>query len=125
MLPDENMISPVEHGCAYLQEWLSALSDGNLAGIPRWYTDIHAATCPYCRVALKELRELHGTLARLEAVDAADAPADWNAPTPDAGEVPALDFLSPERRAAVFAAWDAIDDEIENEGAATGSRLSD
>lgn len=105
MPPDTFDISPVEHGCAYLQEWLHRLADGDLADLPRWYTHHHAANCRYCRVAVREIRELRLALAALQN-DAPETVPGWD--TGIAVTAPALNTLTPERRRAVFAAWEAI-----------------
>ncbi|MBC7805425.1 MAG: hypothetical protein H7145_04670 [Akkermansiaceae bacterium] len=98
-----NAFAPVEHGCAYLEEWLNGLADDSLTGVPRWYTIAHAATCPYCRVALRELLLLRGELGEIEATPsdpAIDGETQVSAPSP------LLRSLTPERRAAVFSAWE-------------------
>ena len=106
MSPDAPDISPVEHGCAYLQEWLGRLADGDLAGLPRWYTHHHAVSCRYCRVAVREIRALRHALAALQN-DAPDTVPGWDDAEVDA-PAPLLESLTPERRRAVFSAWQAI-----------------
>ncbi len=102
MSAEQNSFAPVEHGCAYLEEWLNGLADNSLTGVPRWYTDFHVANCPYCRVALSELKSLRGRLAEIEA-PLSDPPVVNE--TPFSVSLRSLQSLTPDRGAAVLAAW--------------------
>jgi hypothetical protein len=44
---------------------VSALSDGTLTGLARWYTRLHILTCSRCRSALRALQSLSDRLHRL------------------------------------------------------------
>ena len=84
--------------CPHLQTLISALSDGSLGGIARWYATQHAKGCPRCASALVALR------AQRERLRALGLP-----PPADVEAVPAP-ALSPERRAALEAAWSRLDE---------------
>ena len=73
--------------CPHMQTLVSAWLDGVLTGLMRWYTNWHVAHCPRCTDAVPVLRTLRARLRRLSE-------------TPGAGQA-----LTPERRAAVEAAW--------------------
>ena len=98
----------VEHGCGFMREMLSSLADGTLKGVMRWYAEHHVAGCPHCSAALVGLRELRTRLREfgLPAV-VPDEPID----VPVAKEGGSLRLLSPERRAAITAAWEKMDQE--------------
>ena len=51
--------------CDHMVDNISALADGSLQGIARWYTRFHASYCPRCRKALEALRAITGRLRRL------------------------------------------------------------
>jgi anti-sigma factor RsiW len=72
---------------------LSALSDGTLAGLARWYTEQHVKGCPGCAAGLKALRGLRD---RLRALASGGGAATMVEPQP---------ALPGERRAAVLRAW--------------------
>lgn len=78
--------------CWHMRTWMSAWVDGALSGLARWYLEKHIAGCPRCRAALPILRALHDRLNALEAAHEARP-------------------LSPERWAAVEAAWEQADRE--------------
>lgn len=51
--------------CPHMRSWLSALCDGSLRGIARWYTRFHVSHCPRCGKALEALRALRDRLRNL------------------------------------------------------------
>lgn len=75
--------------CPHMKTLLSALADGTLSGIARWYAENHAVRCPRCGEALASLRVLRDRLRTLG--------------------VPGGDTLSAERVATLEAALDRID----------------
>src|SRR5512142_2933711 len=79
--------------CRHMARWVSALADGSLRGIPRWYTRLHVAGCPRCRAALEALRALRDRLLRLGRSEGAGA----------------QDALTPEHRLRLRASLDAVD----------------
>jgi anti-sigma factor RsiW len=83
--------------CPQMHSLLSALSDGTLNGIARWYAERHTLRCAHCAAALASLVVLE---ARLRALG-----------LPDAGQeaVPPTLRLTPERRAFVEDAWARLD----------------
>jgi hypothetical protein len=76
---------------------LSALADGTLAGVVRWYAEKHTRDCPGCAQTLDALHDLRGRLHAL------NAPDDGNA-------------LSAERRRSLEAAFDTIDAALASPG---------
>lgn len=74
---------------------LSALADGTLTGIARWYATNHARNCPGCGAALASLQTLRDRLRTL------GVPAEVN------NEPPLT--LTPERRARLNALLDTVD----------------
>ena len=76
--------------CPHMETLVSAWLDGALTGLLRWYTAWHVAHCPRCTDAAPVLRVLRARLRRIAAL-----PPD---PT-----------LTPERRAAIEAAWQRAD----------------
>jgi hypothetical protein len=80
--------------CWFMKTWVSRLADGSLGGLPLWYARLHVPRCARCRAAYEELRAL---LLRLRRIDE---------PPPAASGSPAL---SPDRWAAVEAAWERLD----------------
>jgi len=98
----------VEHGCGFMRELLSSLADDTLRGVMRWYAEHHVAGCPHCSAALVGLRELRARLREfgLPAVNREEKATD--------AVVSSLRLLSPERRAAIAAAWESLDQETPN-----------
>jgi len=90
----------VEHGCGFMHEMLNSLADESAHGIVRWYAEQHVAGCPYCSAALVGLKELR---VRLRAFGLPALPEEETSTTT---EEPVLRLLSPERRAAIAAAWE-------------------
>ena len=90
--PDKNLVRIIEP-CTHMETWVHGLSDGSLTGVKRAYTRLHIAGCAKCRAALQALDALH---LRLESLDT-ELTATEESP------------LSPERRAALEAAMDAIE----------------
>ncbi len=86
--------------CPHLRTLISALSDGSLTGIARWYAAQHAKGCPRCAAALVALRAQRERLRALGLPSHQATPAT-SAPAPT---------LSPERRAALEAAWRRLDE---------------
>lgn len=84
--------------CPHLRTLISALSDGSLSGIARWYATQHAKGCPRCAAALVALRAQRERLRAL------------GLPSHDAPAAPPAPALSPERRAALEAAWSRLDE---------------
>src|SRR5512142_2906474 len=78
--------------CRHMARWVSALADGSLRGLPRWYTRMHVAGCPRCRAALEALRALRDRLLGLGRSDRG-----------------AQAQLSPERQSGLNATMDDID----------------
>ena len=66
---------------------VSALADGALTGVARWYTRRHIDGCPQCQKGLATIQEVRDRLRLIHEKDAASA------------------TLSPEQWAAVEAAW--------------------
>ncbi len=73
--------------CPHMRLLVSALADGALRGIARWYTQKHIDGCPQCRKGLATIRDVRGRLRAIHAEVDAQAP------------------LTPEQWAAVEAAW--------------------
>ena len=73
-----------------MQTLVSAWLDDALSGVLRWYTAWHVAHCPRCTDAVPVLRALQTRLRRIAGLP----------PDP---------VLAPERRAAVEAAWQQVD----------------
>lgn len=92
--PHADINQETEPGCDFMREMLSGLADGTAHGMTRWYAETHVAGCPHCAAALAGLRTLR---ARLQA---AGVPVSINDET--AG---AMRRLSPDRQAALVAAW--------------------
>lgn len=44
--------------CPHMKTLLSALSDGSLTGLARWYAENHARRCPGCSSALSGLQTI-------------------------------------------------------------------
>jgi len=44
--------------CPHMKTLLSALADGSLTGVARWFTENHAKGCPGCGYTLGTLRTL-------------------------------------------------------------------
>jgi hypothetical protein len=78
--------------CPHMENLISAWVDGKLTGLKLWYTRWHVSQCPRCTSAIPILEALQGRLHRLSGTDA---------PEPLA--------LTPERRAALEAAWEQAD----------------
>ncbi len=83
--------------CPHLRTLISALSDGSLTGLARWYAAQHAKGCSRCANALVALRAQRDRLRAL------------GLPSPEAA-APAPPVLSPERREALEAAWRRLDE---------------
>ena len=96
----------VEHGCGFMREMLSSLADGTAKGIVRWYAEQHVAGCPNCSAALSGLKELR---VRLRAFGLPSIKDEETGITEL--KAPTLHLLSPERRAAIAAAWESIEEE--------------
>jgi anti-sigma factor RsiW len=79
--------------CPQMKSLLSSLADGTLRGLLRRYADAHLARCEHCQSALRGLERLR---VRLHLLTVA----------PPASEL--LPELTPERRAAVEAAWEQM-----------------
>ena len=69
-----------------MQTLVSALLDGRLSGIARWYTEAHIKNCPQCTASVPFLKALHFRLSGL-------------------GQKAAQDTLSEQQWQAVEAAW--------------------
>ncbi len=82
--------------CSHMQSLASAWVDDKLAGPPLWYTRWHVAHCPRCTAAVPVLHALRDRLRRLSEHDAERHSDGYAA-------------LSPERRAALQAAWERQD----------------
>jgi hypothetical protein len=89
--PVAEEINPCEH----MRGSISALADGSLTGLMRWYTRWHASHCPRCGAALRGLRALLAQLQPLRGAPPAQAP----------------DTLSAERRAGLEEAMRRADEE--------------
>lgn len=59
--PDDALPKP----CPQMKGLLSALADGTLTGIPRWYAEHHVKGCPHCT---KTLASLHVLRDRVRAL---------------------------------------------------------
>lgn len=81
--------------------FLSGLSDGTLRGLTRWYAEQHTARCDHCAASLRALLALRQRLRALGHLPVTAA-------IPDLPDAP-LQTLTPERRAAVEAAWTQIE----------------
>lgn len=73
--------------CLHMRYLVSALADGALSGVAKWYTAQHIASCPQCQKGLATIKALRD---RLRAIHEED------------GEYVQL---SSERWAALEAAW--------------------
>jgi hypothetical protein len=89
----ENYFGP----CPQMKSLLSSLADGTLRGLLRRYADAHLARCEHCQSALRGLERLR---VRLHLLTVAPASSE---PLPES-----LTELTPERRAAVEAAWEKM-----------------
>ena len=78
-----------------MERWVNALADGSLTGFTRWYAQMHVSGCNQCRATLESLQLLRERLHALASV--AGAEANFS--------------LSPERRAALLSAFDAVDNQ--------------
>lgn len=90
--------------CPHMTTLISALSDGSLRGLARWYAEQHARGCPRCAAALDALRQQRQRLRALGMPAPTEADTATTAPSPHALA------LSPERRAALEAAWAGLDE---------------
>ena len=94
---ERNEMKPTEEQkmepCRHMTRWVSALSDGSLSGIARWYTRWHIAGCPKCAAALTGLRALRERLRLLASREERQGPS----------------ALPEERWTTVEAAMDAVD----------------
>ena len=77
-----------ERPCPHMKTLLSALADGSLTGIARWYTEHHAQRCPGCGSSLGNLKTVRERIRTLGV--------------PDGDTLQ----LSEDRWAAIEAAWD-------------------
>ena len=85
--------------CSHMRSLLSALSDGKLSGVARWYTEQHTARCEHCKPAFASLMVLKERI-RVYGIEPTDE------------EVAAEKLrLDPAKRAAAEAAWARIDSE--------------
>lgn len=51
--------------CPHMKTLLSALIDGSLTGVARWYTQNHAKRCPGCSSALGDLETVRDRIRTL------------------------------------------------------------
>jgi hypothetical protein len=51
--------------CPHMKTLLSALADGSLSGLARWYAENHAQRCPGCGSALTDLKTIRERLRTL------------------------------------------------------------
>lgn len=51
--------------CPHMKVLLSALADGSLDGIARWYAEKHASQCPRCGESLASLKVLRERIRTL------------------------------------------------------------
>ncbi|MDX1933213.1 MAG: hypothetical protein SFU56_11455 [Capsulimonadales bacterium] len=86
-----------ETPCPHMKGVLSELSDDTASGPKRWYAVQHVAGCPGCSRTLERLRLLR---QRLQGLNREAEPSEKEKVMP----------LSPERRAAVEAAWAKLDE---------------
>ena len=73
--------------CAHMRTLVSALADGALSGVARWYTLRHIDGCAQCRKGMATIMEVQERLRVIHAEGGEEA------------------SLSPEQWAAVEAAW--------------------
>lgn len=78
-----------ERPCPHMKTLLSALADGSLTGLARWYAEHHAQRCPGCGSSLVNLKTVRERIRTLGV--------------PDGDTLQ----LSEDRWAAIEAAWDA------------------
>jgi predicted anti-sigma-YlaC factor YlaD len=84
--------------CRQMRTLLSQMADGTLRGLLRRFAEAHLSRCAHCQSALRGLHRLRERMHRPGAA------------TPAAETAPSL-ALTPERRAAVEAAWARIEEE--------------
>lgn len=77
--------------CSHMRVWVSALADGALTGIPRWYTERHIAGCPQCQKGLTTIHTMRDRLQTVHETVAEDV------------------LLSQERWASVELNWERIE----------------
>ena len=77
--------------CPHMKTLLSALADGSLTGLARWYAENHARRCPGCGSALGGLRTIRERIRTL------------GVPTGESLR------LSGEHWEAIEAAWEQVD----------------
>jgi hypothetical protein len=77
--------------CPHMKTLLSALADGSLVGLARWYAENHAQRCPGCGSALMDLKTIRERIRTLGV--------------PDRDSL----SLSEERWGRLQAAWEELD----------------
>jgi hypothetical protein len=77
--------------CPHMKTLLSAMADGSLSGLARWYAENHARRCPGCGRALGDLQTLRERIRTLGL--------------PSEGALQ----LSEERWGRIEAAWEEVD----------------
>ncbi|GAB4458827.1 MAG: hypothetical protein OHK0029_20560 [Armatimonadaceae bacterium] len=85
----------VTRPCPHMKTLISGLADDSLTGMMRWFTEMHAKGCGPCGSAVAQLKGLRMRLRGL------------NAPCEGSKKL----ALSEERRAAIEAAWQRMDEE--------------
>ena len=65
--------------CRHMRGLVSALADGALSGLARWYTVRHVAGCPQCSNALTYFQALKSRLRFAAAPPRPLTPAHWQA----------------------------------------------
>ena len=88
-------VQPEIKPCRHMAQWVNALADGSLTGVARWYTQLHVAGCKHCQSALVALQRLRSHLQALREPETSPPPTT----------------LSPQRRDAVEAAFDALEEQ--------------
>jgi len=63
--------------CRHMRSLVSALADGALSGLARWYTVHHVAGCPRCSNALAYFQALKSRLHFAPAPSPPLTPAHW------------------------------------------------
>jgi hypothetical protein len=82
--------------CPHMENLVSAWVDGKLTGLKLWYTRWHVGQCARCKPAVPVLEALRDRLRRLAEHDTERHTDEYAALTPD-------------RRAALEAAWERVD----------------
>ena len=58
--------------CSHMKTLLSALADGSLTGLARWFTENHAKGCPGCGHTLANLQTLRERVRTLGVPEGAE-----------------------------------------------------